>query len=259
MGYYWVKQSTRRVWPEVIRWKIERAGSKKHDMYKILIVEDEEDLADGLAVNLSKEGYEVLKVAAGREVVNLVIKKSPDLILLDIVLPDISGFEVCRELRQKGLDLPIIILTGKTEEIDRVVGLELGADDYITKPFSLRELQARIRVHLRHLRSHLPRKGLARYHFGKVEIDFEKFAATREDHSLNLTPKEFDILRLLITCRGEVVTRDRLLNEVWGLNSYPTTRTVDNHILKLRKKVEEDPSSPQYILSIYGEGYQFVG
>jgi len=241
-----------------IRRGIECAGSKEHDMQKILIVEDEEDLADGLEVNLSKEGYEVLKVAKGGTVVNLAIKKSPDLILLDIVLPDISGFDVCRELRQKGLDVPIIMLTGKDEEIDRVVGLEIGADDYVTKPFSLRELLARIRVHLRHAKSR-PHTGLSRYHFGEVEIDFEKFVATRKAHALDLTPKEFEILRLLITCRGEVVTRDRLLNEIWGFDSYPTTRTVDNHILKLRKKVEEDPSSPQYILSIYGEGYQFVG
>ena len=227
-------------------------------MSKILIVEDEKDLAEGLEVNLSKEGYEVLKVATGKVVVNLVIKKSPDLVLLDIVLPDISGFDVCRELRRKGLDVPIIILSAKSDEIDRVVGLEIGANDYITKPFSIRELMARIRVHLRHPRSRSG-KGLVRYQFGEVAIDFEKFAATRKDHSLDLTPKEFDILRLLITCRGEVVTRDRLLNEVWGFDSYPTTRTVDNHILKLRKKLEKDPSSPQYILSIYGEGYQFVG
>ena len=227
-------------------------------MYEILIVEDEKALADGLGINLSKEGYRVSKVAEGDGVVNLVIKNSPHLILLDLLLPDMSGLDVCRELRQKGLEVPIIMLTGKSEEIDRVVGLELGADDYVTKPFSMPELLARIRAHLRR-QGNRSRNGLIRYHFGDVEIDFEKFSATRNEKPLSLTPKEFDILRLLISCHGEVVTRDRLLDEVWGYDSYPTTRTVDNHILKLRQKLEEDPTSPQYILSIYGEGYRFVG
>ena len=226
--------------------------------YQILIVEDDKDIADGLGVNLSKEGYTVLKVTEGDSVVNLVIQKSPHLILLDVVLPGISGFDVCRELRQKGLEVPIIMLSGKTDEIDRVVGLEIGADDYVTKPFSMRELVARIRVHLRRQPSH-SKNGLHRYHFGDVEIDFDKFSATRDDEALNMTPKEFDILRLLISSRGELVTRDRLLDVVWGYDIYPTTRTVDNHILKLRKKLEEDPASPKHILSIYGEGYKFVG
>ncbi len=227
-------------------------------MSEILIVEDEQDLADGLEINLSKEGYRVLKVTTGGAVMNLVIQKRPDLIILDIVLPDMSGFDVCRELRQKGLAVPIIMLTAKNEEIDRVVGLELGADDYVTKPFSMRELLARIRVHLRRQPSP-SRDGLSRYRFGDVEIDFDKFSATRDDEALDLTPKEFDILRLLISSRGDLVTRDRLLDVVWGYDVYPTTRTVDNHILKLRKKLEEDPASPKHILSIYGEGYQFVG
>ena len=228
-------------------------------MYQILIVEDDKDIADGLGMHLSNEGYTVLKVTEGDSVVNLVIQKSPHLILLDIVLPGISGFDVCRELRQKGLDVPIIMLSGKKiEEIDQVVGLEIGADDYVTKPFSIRELLARVRVHLRRQPSH-SRNGLHRYHFADVEIDFDKFSATRDDEALSLTPKEFDILRLLISCRGELVTRDRLLDVVWGYDTYPTTRTVDNHILKLRKKLEEDPASPKYILSIYGEGYKFVG
>ncbi len=227
-------------------------------MYEILIVEDEKALADGLEINLSKEGYKVSKVAEGDGVVNLVIKNSPHLILLDVLLPDMSGLDVCRELRQKGLEVPIIMLTAKSEEIDRVVGLELGADDYVTKPFSMPELLARIRAHLRR-QGNGSRNGLIRYHFGDVEIDFVKFSATRNEQPVSLTPKEFDILRLLISCHGEVVTRDRLLDEVWGYDSYPTTRTVDNHILKLRQKLEEDPTSPKYILSIYGEGYRFVG
>ncbi len=228
-------------------------------MYQILIVEDDKDIADVLGMHLSKEGYTVLKVTEGDSVVNLVIQKSPHLILLDIVLPGMSGIDVCRELRQKGLDVPIIMLSGrKIEEIDQVVGLEIGADDYVTKPFGIKELLARVRVHLRRQPSH-SRNGLHRYHFGDVEIDFDKFSATRDDEDLNLTPKEFDILRLLISSRGELVTRDRLLDVVWGYDIYPTTRTVDNHILKLRKKLEENPASPKHILSIYGEGYKFVG
>ncbi len=228
-------------------------------MYQILIVEDDKDIADGLGMHLSEEGYTVLKVTEGDSVVNLVIQKSPHLILLDIVLPGMSGIDVCRELRQKGLDVPIIMLSGKKiEEIDQVVGLEIGADDYVTKPFGIKELLARVRVHLRRQPSQSS-NGLHRYHFGDVEIDFDKFSATRDDEAVNLTPKEFDILRLLISSCGELVTRDRLLDVVWGYDVYPTTRTVDNHILKLRKKLEEDPASPKHILSIYGEGYKFVG
>ena len=228
-------------------------------MYQILIVEDDKDIADGLGMHLSEEGYTVLKVTEGDSVVNLVIQKSPHLILLDIVLPGMSGIDVCRELRQKGFDLSIIMLSGKKiEEIDQVVGLEIGADDYVTKPFGIKELLARVMVHLRRQPSH-SRNGLHRYQFGDVEIDFDKFSATRDDEAVNLTPKEFDILRLLISSRGELVTRDRLLDVVWGYDVYPTTRTVDNHILKLRKKLEEDPASPQHILSIYGKGYKFVG
>ena len=227
-------------------------------MYKILIVEDEEDLLKGLEINLKKEGYQVLKANRGELALNLAVKESPHLVILDVMLPGISGFDVCRELRAKGMDVPIIMLTAKSEEIDRVVGLEIGADDYVTKPFSLRELLARIRARLRHQSDHTD-QGPARYRFGSIEIDFEKYRATRKGKSLDLTPKEYDILRLMIRCRGEVITRDRMLDKVWGYEVYPTTRTVDNHILKLRQKVEEDPSKPKYILSLYGEGYKFVG
>jgi two-component system, OmpR family, alkaline phosphatase synthesis response regulator PhoP len=190
--------------------------------------------------------------------VKLAFRESPHLVLLDVMLPGMSGFDVCRELRQRGFEAPIFMLTAKGEEIDRVVGLEIGADDYVTKPFGLRELLARIRVRLRRL----PRRseeGLARYRFGPVEIDFEKCSAVRHDEPLELTGKEYDMLRLLIRHRGEIVTRDRILNEVWGYEAAPTTRTVDNHILHLRQKLEEDPAHPAFILSVYGEGYKFVG
>jgi DNA-binding response OmpR family regulator len=160
---------------------------------------------------------------------------------------------VCRELRRKGFEAPIIMLTAKAEEVDRVVGLEIGADDYVTKPFGIRELLARIRARLRR---HAPTATTLR--LGPAEIDFEKHEVTRLGQRVELTGKEFDVLRLLARHRGEIVTRDRLLEEVWGYETYPTTRTVDNHILRLRQKLEEDPSNPRYILSIYGEGYKLV-
>ncbi len=223
--------------------------------HKILIIEDEEDLFRGLEINLTREGYRVLKAASGDAGLQLAIRENPDLIILDLMLPGMNGLDVCRELRRKGFETPIIMLTAKSEEIDRVVGLEIGADDYVTKPFSRRELLARIRVHLRRK----PPEHLARYSFDDVEVDFQKYSATRKGEPLDMTPKEYDLLRLLIRCRGEVVTRERMLNEVWGYESYPTTRTVDNHILKLRHKLEDDPANPKHILSIYGEGYKFVG
>lgn len=225
--------------------------------YKILVVEDEEDLLRGLEINLTAEGYRVLKAVRGEAAINIAIRESPDLILLDVMLPGMSGLDVCRELRMKAVEAPIIMLTAKSAEIDRVVGLEIGADDYVTKPFSLRELLARIRVRLRR---QPPRAvELGRYRFDDVEIDFEKFRATRRGKNLDLTPREYDILRLLIRCRGDVVTRERMLTDVWGYETDVTTRTVDNHILKLRQKLEADPGNPKYILSIYGEGYKFVG
>ncbi len=226
-------------------------------MPKILIVEDQPDMANGLAINLRKEGYTILKAATGEEALKLTTQEYPDLIILDVMLPGISGLDVCRELRNKSIEIPIIMLTAKAEEIDRVVGLELGADDYMTKPFSLRELLARVRVRLR--RQAPPKEALPRYRFGKVELDFENYSATVRDDPVELTQREFEILRLLIRNRGDVVTREKLLNEVWGYEDYPTTRTVDMHILKLRKKLEEDPSNPKYIVSVYGGGYRFLG
>jgi two-component system alkaline phosphatase synthesis response regulator PhoP len=225
--------------------------------YKILVVEDEQDLLRGLEINLTREGYRVLKAASGDAGLRLAIKENPHLVVLDVMLPGMNGLDVCRELRQKGFSAPIIMLTAKSEEIDRVVGLEIGADDYVTKPFSVRELLARIRVQLRRQPPRAP-EGLAHYRFAEVEIDFQKCCASRKGKPLELTAKEFDLLRLLIRSRGEVVTRDRMLNEVWGYEACPTTRTVDNHILRLRQKLENDPARPEHILSIYGEGYKFV-
>ena len=225
---------------------------------KILIVEDEEDVARGLELNLKKEGYRVVKTGRGDTAVNVAIKENPHLILLDVMLPGLSGLDVCRELRKKGIRAPIIMLTARGEEIDRVLGLEIGADDYVSKPFSLRELMARIRVRLRRSSEALS-EDLPTYRFGDVEIDFDKCQGTRNGAPVELTHKEFDILRLFVRRRGEVVTRDRMLNEVWGYDAASTTRTVDTHILNLRQKLEPDPGNPRYILSVYGEGYKFVG
>jgi DNA-binding response OmpR family regulator len=227
-------------------------------MQKILIVDDQQDLLKVLEINLSKEGYQVFKASSGAQGLKLAVQENPHLILLDIMMPDVSGLDVCRELRKKGFETPIIMVTAKGEEVDRVVGLELGADDYITKPFSLNELKARIRARLRRLSPHAG-ESLAKYRFGFIEIDFENLRATSRGKELDLTPKELEILRLLIRNRGRVVSRERLLNEVWGYDAFPTTRTVDSHVLNLRKKLEEDPSDPKYLISVYGGGYMFVG
>jgi two-component system alkaline phosphatase synthesis response regulator PhoP len=226
--------------------------------FRILIIEDEEDLLKGLEINLAREGYRVLGAANGEEGMRLALRDNPDLVLLDIMLPGINGLDVCRELRRKGFDAPIIMLTAKSEEVDRVVGLEIGADDYVTKPFSRRELLARIRVRLRRQPARSSEQ-ITQYRFDGIEIDFERYTATKNERALELTAKEVDILRLFIRHRGEVITRDRMLNEIWGYDAYPSTRTVDSHIVKLRQKLEDDPASPKYILSIYGEGYKFVG
>jgi two-component system alkaline phosphatase synthesis response regulator PhoP len=225
---------------------------------KIVIVDDEEQLLRGLTATFNLEGFSVVTHPTGEGAINLVLKENPDLILLDVMLPGTSGVDVCRELRRKGIDTPIIMLSARGEEIDRVLGLEIGADDYVTKPFSLRELVARVRVCLRRQPTRSPER-ISRYRMGDVEVDFESYRATRAGVSIDMTPKEIELLRLLVEHRGQVVTRDRILNEVWGIDAMPTTRTVDTHILRLRQKLEDDPANPRSILSVYGEGYRFVG
>jgi two-component system alkaline phosphatase synthesis response regulator PhoP len=225
--------------------------------YRILIIEDEPDLLRGLELNIKAEGYSVSTATRGDAGLEQALREKPDLLVLDIMLPGLGGLDVCRELRRKGFEAPIIMLTAKAEEVDRVVGLEIGADDYVTKPFSIRELLARIRVRLR--RRLADADAGTKLRFADVEVDFDKHAATRGGRRVDLTGKEFEVLRFLSNHRGEIVTRDRLLDEVWGYESYPTTRTVDNHILRLRQKLEEDVSNPRHIVSVYGEGYKFVG
>lgn len=224
---------------------------------KILIIEDEEDLVKGLKLNLKDEGYEVNWALDGVEGLKKANEMAPDLIILDIMLPEKNGLEVCRELRQKNINIPIIMLTAKGKEIDKVVGLEIGADDYMTKPFSIRELLARIKAHLRREKreDRIPQI----YSLGETQIDFSRFKVKYKDKELDLTSLEAEILKYFITHKGEVVSRNALLDKVWGYERYPTTRTIDNHILKLRKKIEDDPAHPKHILSVYGEGYRFMG
>ena len=224
-------------------------------MPRILIVDDEPEMVRGLEDNLRFEGYQTAAAPDGRRGLALALSEAPDLILLDVMMPGMSGWDLCRELRRRGLDVPVIMLTARGEEVDRVLGLELGADDYVTKPFSLRELMARIRAVLRRPG---PRQKFEEFAFGDVRVHLRARQAFKGGREVRLTRKEFDLLRYLIEHPGEVITRDRLLDEVWGYERFPTTRTVDTHILRLRQKFEDDPERPAHILTAHGQGYRFV-
>ena len=225
-------------------------------MPRVLIVDDEPEIVRGLEDNLRFEGYQTATATDGREALAAAAREAPDLILLDVMLPGLSGWDVCRALRGKGIDVPIIMLTARGEELDRINGLELGADDYITKPFSLRELLARVRAVLRRPG---PRQKAEELAFGEARVRLRGRQAFRDGHEVILTRKEFDLLVYLLTHRGEVITRERLLDEVWGYERFPTTRTVDTHILHLRRKFEADPDHPAFILTVHGQGYKFAG
>jgi DNA-binding response OmpR family regulator len=222
----------------------------------ILIIDDEPEMVRGLSDNLRFEGYRTLAAANGDEGLRLALQEVPDLILLDVMMPRMSGWDVCRQLRQRGIDVPVIMLTARGEEVDRVLGLELGADDYVTKPFSLRELLARVRAVLRRPG---PRQKFEEVAFGDIRIHLRGRQVFRTGEEIRLTRKEFDLLRYLVEHRGEVLTRERLLDEVWGYERFPTTRTVDAHVLRLRQKLEPDPERPVYILTAHGQGYRFAG
>jgi DNA-binding response OmpR family regulator len=230
--------------------------AKEKAGHRILIVEDEPDMVLGLKDNFEFEGYEVLTASDGASGLERARKEKPDLLILDIMLPKLSGLEVCKALRGEGFEAPIVMLTARGQEIDKVVGLELGADDYVTKPFSIRELLARVRAILR--RTEGTKRKLSRYHFADIELDFEVYQAKKGDAVLELSPREFELLRYLIERKGETVSRDRLLEDVWGYESYPSTRTVDTHIAKLRAKIGDSGSEPRFILTIHGAGYKFV-
>jgi len=224
-------------------------------MSRILIIEDEPALLRALADSFSFESYEVLTAQDGEMGLRLVKDKKPDLLILDLMLPRMSGYDVCRRLRAEGVEIPILMLTARGEEADRVVGLDLGADDYVTKPFSVRELGARVRALLRRAKSlhTLPDK----LRFGYVTVDFRSYVASKGERVLDLTRKEFQLLRLLVARAPDVITRDELLDEIWGQDCYPTTRTVDTHIANLRVKLEDDAQQPRHIVTVHGVGYRW--
>jgi DNA-binding response OmpR family regulator len=225
-------------------------------MKKILIVEDDKALLETLTTSLTSENFKILSATDGEKGFQLACQEKIDLIILDLVLPSLSGMEICKELRAKGIMTPIIMLTGeKKEEIDKVLGLELGADDYLLKPFGTKELLARIRAVLRRSKPEAPE--VEEYSFGNVYLNFKKQIATKCKKSISLTAKEFGLLRLLISHEGEVVSRDTLLNEVWGYDKFPTTRTVDTFVHNLRKKIEDNPSEPVHLITMPWAGYKF--
>lgn len=225
-------------------------------MSKLLIIEDERDLVMGLKDNFEFEGYQVCAAYDGESGVESARRENPDLILLDVMLPKMNGLDVCRQLRRQGVETPILMLTARGAEMDKVVGLEVGADDYITKPFSLREVLARVRAALRRARGRLTEP--ESFEFAGVQVNFRQHQATKAGKPLDLSPRELAMLLFLVQHREETVTRDQLLDEVWGLNNYPFTRTVDNHIAKLRQKIEDSPSEPRHIITVHRVGYKFI-
>ena len=222
----------------------------------ILVVEGDPAILRGLSDNLKAESHEVLTASDGEKGYRLIVERKPDLIILDLMLPKLGGYEVCRRVRREGVQTPILILSARGEESDRVLGLDLGADDYVTKPFSVRELLARVRALLRRAQpaTVLP----SQLRFADVAVDFKRFEARKGDTLLEMTRKEFGMLQFLAARAGEVVRRDELLDEVWDYRNYPTTRTVDNHIASLRAKIEDDASAPQHLLTVHGVGYKLV-
>jgi two-component system alkaline phosphatase synthesis response regulator PhoP len=224
---------------------------------KILIVEDEPNMVTGLRDNFEFEGYQVLTALDGVSGLESALTHSPDLVILDVMMPRMSGLDVCRELKAKRPSMPIIMLTARGQEVDKVVGLELGADDYVTKPFSIRELLARVKAVMR--RAHTVPKEKECYSFGDVEVNLRSCQVLRKGKPLEVSSKEFDLLKYFLCHSGEAIGRDRLLEEVWGYDNFPTTRTVDAHIVRLRQKLEPKPEDPHFFLTIHGTGYKFVG
>ena len=223
----------------------------------ILVVEDEPDLREGLKHNLELDGYHVETAATGTEGLDKATKGSPTLILLDLMLPELSGLELLRRLRDAGHRTPVIILSARGQDRDKVSGLELGADDYVTKPFGITELSARIRAVLRRFQPEGTATSTQVYQFPDLVVDFKRYTVTRAGKEHQLSRYEAEILRMLIGRRGEVVTRSDLLTKVWGYVHLPTTRTVDNHIARLRKKLENDPDDPIHVITVHGIGYRF--
>jgi two-component system alkaline phosphatase synthesis response regulator PhoP len=224
---------------------------------RILIVEDEPAMIAGLRDNFEYEGYEVISAEDGVAGLERAMADNPDLILLDVMMPRMSGLDVCKQLKAKRPTIPIIMLTARGQEIDKVVGLELGADDYITKPFSIRELIARVKAVLRRVSPQTSAPEV--YRFSDVEVNIRSNEVRRDGRAVELSAKEFALLAYFISHPAETLTRDRLLDAVWGYENYPNTRTVDTHIVHLRQKLEPTPEDPRYILTVHGSGYKFVG
>lgn len=225
-------------------------------MKKILIIEDDDALRATLAAALESENFKVLTASDGEEGFKLACQETVDLISLDLVLPSKTGLEICKELRKKNILTPIIMMTGqKQEELDKVLGLELGGDDYLLKPFGIKEYLARVNAVLR--RTSPEEKEIVEFLFGDMKINFKKQTAIKGDTDISFTSKEFDLLKLFITLEGEVVSRDKILNVVWGYENYPTTRTIDTFVHNIRKKIENDPSNPVHIITIPWRGYKF--
>ncbi|MEL6562148.1 MAG: response regulator transcription factor [Bacteroidota bacterium] len=223
---------------------------------RILIAEDEPNMRLGLKDNLEFESYEVELAIDGKQALEKARAGTYNLILLDVMMPEMSGFDVCKRLRKEEINTPIIFLTAKGEEIDKVLGLELGADDYIIKPFSLRELLARVKAVLRRTETVVANESVLT--IGNITFDFQRYEAFKNGVPVKLSHKEFEIVHHLWENKNTVVSRDQLLKEVWNYESQPTTRTVDNFILKIRQKIEENPNSPKYILTVHGAGYKMV-
>jgi DNA-binding response OmpR family regulator len=226
-------------------------------MVRILIIEDEKEMAEGLRDNFEFEGYDVVIAGDGEKGLELALAHPSDLILLDVMLPRKSGFDVCKELRLRGLTTPVIMLTARGQEIDKVLGLELGADDYITKPFSVRELLSRVKAVLR--RSGSEKKTSSGQHrVGRLSVDLVRYSASDAKGPVDLSHKEFELLKFFIEHAGQIVHRDQLLDQVWGYDIYPNSRTVDNFIVRLRKKMEINPAQPKHLLTVHGFGYKLV-
>jgi DNA-binding response OmpR family regulator len=226
-------------------------------MSRILVVEDDAAILRGLVLNLELEGQRVFTATDGEAGFALLRQAKPDLVILDIMLPKMSGFEFCRKARAESIGIPILMLTARGEEVDRVRGLDLGADDYVTKPFSLPELMARVRALLRRAQRRSGKALIDELKFDDVEVDFRKCEARKAGRLVEMTRKELGLLRLVASYEGEVLTRDELLDQVWGYESCPTSRTVDNHVAQLRAKLEMVPAEPRHLLTVHGTGYRW--
>jgi DNA-binding response OmpR family regulator len=227
-------------------------------MSRVLVVEDDEAMAVALRDGFVYEGYEVAVARDGEAGLRMARENPPDLMILDVMLPKMTGLEVCKTLRGDGADLPIIMLTARGQEIDKVLGLKLGADDYITKPFSFMELMARVEAVLRRCGSASAGRASS-LSFADVAIDFDRHEATKGDQPIDLSPREFRLLQFFAEHKGDVITREQLLDAVWGYDTIPFTRTVDTHVAKLRKKIEDEPSDPRHLITVHRVGYKFVG